>query len=120
MATEGVEPREYRVWLKPGEQVHPVEGADYDQVPNYPLPREDQASGPPSDRWTWKIARTRPKGGRPGEVVVHIWDCPDAPAGAPEVDLFEALEVMRSSAGAVACKECGAAVALHPLLEAPR
>ncbi|WP_406390196.1 DUF6233 domain-containing protein [Streptomyces sp. NBC_00882] len=119
LATEGVEPREYRVWLKPGEQVHPIEGVAYDQVPKYPLAREEQDSAPPSDRWAWKIARTRPRGGRPGKVVVHIWDCSAAPAGEPEVDLFEALEVMRSTAGAVACKEFGAAVALHPLLEAP-
>jgi hypothetical protein len=49
--------------------------------------------------------------------VVHVWDCPDAPAGQPEVDLFDALDVLRTTAGAVPCKECDAAVALDPLLD---
>ncbi|MFF3940353.1 hypothetical protein [Streptomyces phaeofaciens] len=61
---ESVEPREYRVWLTPGEQVHPVAGADYSQVPTHPWPRDgDQAAsrgGPPPNRWAWKVQRTRP------------------------------------------------------------
>ncbi|MDG5807909.1 DUF6233 domain-containing protein [Streptomyces ossamyceticus] len=111
---EDVEPQEYRVWLKPA-QATPVEGVSYDQVPTFPLPREDDG-GDAADRWAWKIQRVPPKGGRPGEVVVHIWDCPEAPIGQPEVDLFDALDVLRSTPTAVACPECGAAVALDPLL----
>ncbi|MCT9142432.1 DUF6233 domain-containing protein, partial [Streptomyces violarus] len=105
--SEGVEPREYRVWLTP-EQARPVDGVAYDGVPTYALPRKDQQA-PASDRWAWKVQRIPPREGRPGSVVVHVWDCPDAPAGAPERDLFEALDVLRTAAGAVACKECGAA-----------
>ena len=115
--TQQVEPQEYRVWLTPA-QAQPVEGVSYDDVPNYPLPREDeQAPAPDSDRWAWKVQRVPPQGGRPGSVVVHIWDCPDAPAGDPEIDVHEALDVLRSAAGAVPCKECGASIALGPLLD---
>ncbi|MGW9024514.1 DUF6233 domain-containing protein [Streptomyces sp. NPDC055722] len=115
--TEGVEPREYRVWLTP-DQARPVEGVSYEQVSTYALPREDREDkdGPASDRWGWKV-RIPPRHGRPGAVVVHIWDCPETPAGGDELDVFEALEVLRSTAGAVACKECGASVALGPLMD---
>jgi hypothetical protein len=47
--------------------------------------------------------------GNPGAVVVHVWGCPDAPVGNPEVDVHEALDVLRSMEGAVTWKECGAA-----------
>ncbi|WP_331729775.1 DUF6233 domain-containing protein [Streptomyces chartreusis] len=111
--SEGVEPREYLVWLTP-EQARPVDGVSYEDVPTHSLPREaDQA--PPADRWAWKVQRIPPRNGRPGQVVVHVWDCADAPAGDPEVDVHEALDVLRTVAGAVPCKECGAAVALGPL-----
>ncbi|WP_371648750.1 DUF6233 domain-containing protein [Streptomyces mirabilis] len=111
--TEGVEPREYRVWLTP-EQARPVAGVSYDEVPTHALAQEQHAPDP--GRWGWKVQRTRPHRGRPGSVVGHIWDCSDAPADEDELNVFAALEVMRSTAGAVACKECGAAVALDPLL----
>ncbi|MFF4829972.1 DUF6233 domain-containing protein [Streptomyces sp. NPDC001312] len=61
--------------------------------------------------------RIPPRHGRPGAVVVHIGDCPETPAGGGELDVFEALEVLRSTAGAVACKECGAVVARGPLMD---
>ncbi|MGI5143454.1 DUF6233 domain-containing protein [Streptomyces sp. CA-106110] len=111
--SEGVEPREYRVWLTP-EQAQPVEGASYERVPTYALYGEHQGAQA-SDRWAWKIQRTRPRDGRPGRVVVHVWDCPDAPADGPEVDVHEALDVLRSTAGAVTCADCSATVALDPL-----
>jgi hypothetical protein len=110
---ESVEAREYVVWLTP-DQARPVDGVSYDDVPTYRLPAE--VTGPDPGRWGWKVRRTPPRAGGP-PVVVHIWDCPEAPAGDEELDLFAALEVMRSTAGAVACTECGAAVALTPLLE---
>jgi hypothetical protein len=115
-ATERVEPREYRVWLTP-EQARPLDGVSYEGVPTYPLPSEEEGSAPASDRWAWKVQRDRPRDGRPGVVIVHVWDCEDAPSGGDELDVFDALEVLRSTAGAVACKECGAAVALGPLLD---
>ncbi|MFK0110200.1 DUF6233 domain-containing protein [Streptomyces sp. NPDC091217] len=114
---ERVEPREYRVWLTP-EQAHPIEGVSYDDVPTHPLARAEQDPAPASDRWAWKVQRVRASGGRPGRVVVHIWDCADAPAGAPEIDVHDALDGLRTTSGAVPCKECGAAVALGPLLDA--
>ncbi|WP_318199179.1 DUF6233 domain-containing protein [Streptomyces sp. SCL15-4] len=52
--------------------------------------------------------------GRPRRFVVHVADCPEAPADASELDVFAALEVLRLP-GAVACSECGADVALGPL-----
>ncbi|MGW4981634.1 DUF6233 domain-containing protein [Streptomyces mirabilis] len=48
------------------------------------------------------MERTRPRGGRPGAVIVHIWDCENAPTGGDELDVHEALDVLRSTAGAVA------------------
>lgn len=115
--TERVEAREYRVWLTAA-QASLVEGVSYDDVPTYPLSLVDE-QGPEADsgRWAWKVQRVPPRAGDPGAVVVHVWDCPDAPAGDPEVDVYEALDVLRSTAGAVPCKECGAAVALGPLLD---
>ncbi|QUC63826.1 hypothetical protein IOD14_43985 (plasmid) [Streptomyces sp. A2-16] len=113
---ERVEPREYRVWLT-AEQAQPLDGVSYEGVPTYPLPSKGKDPAPASDRWGWKVQRVRPQGGRPGVVVVHVWDCEDAPSGGDELNVFDALEVLRSTAGAVACKECGAAVALGPLLE---
>ncbi|GHH22337.1 DUF6233 domain-containing protein [Streptomyces lanatus] len=112
---EGIEAREYRVWLIPGEQVQPIDGVSYDQVPKYALPKEG-TSEPDENRWGWKVQRIRPRDGRPGAVIMHVWDCPDAPAGDSEIDVHEALDFMRSTAGAVLCKECDAAIALGPLL----
>ncbi|MGW2937852.1 DUF6233 domain-containing protein [Streptomyces sp. NPDC001156] len=112
-SSETVEPREYLVWLTP-DQARPVEGVSYDQVPTHRLPPEHQAPDP--GRWGWKVQRTPRARRRPGSVAVHIWDCPEAPADGEEIDVHAALEVVRSTAGAVACKECDAAVALGPLL----
>lgn len=110
---EGIEAQEYRVWLTPGEQVHAIDGVSYDHVPTHALPRESE---PDANRWAFKMQRVH-REGRPGGIVMHIWDCPDAPAGDPEMDLYEALDVMRATAGASLCKECGCAVALGPLLD---
>jgi len=119
--SEGVVAREYRVWLTPGKQVDPIKGVDYTDVPTFPhtVAAPEPEPGQDSDRWAFKVQRLRPSADRrgPGGVVVHIWDCPDAPAGNPEIDVYEALEVMRTTAGAVLCKECGCAVALGPLLD---
>jgi hypothetical protein len=113
-ATEQVEAREYRVWLTPDGVAQP-DGVSYDGVPTYPLSLEEQ--GPDPGRWGWKIERTRPRDGHPSTVVVHIWDCKNTPAGNDELDVLAALDVLRSTPGAVACKECGAAVALGPLVD---
>jgi hypothetical protein len=114
---EGIEAREFRVWLTPGEQVHPIDGVSYEHVPAHPLPAEPGAPDP--NRWAFKPQRIRPPRDRtgPGSVVMHVWDCPDAPAGDAELDVYEALDMMRSTAGATLCKECGAAVSLGPLLD---
>ncbi|MFC8350974.1 DUF6233 domain-containing protein [Streptomyces sp. NPDC057280] len=112
--TEEVEAREYRVWLTP-DHVRRPEGASYDDVPTIPLSKADQ--GDHSGRWGWKVQRIPSGQGGPGGVVVHVWDCQDAPAGNEEIDLFAALEVLNTAASAVACKECDAAVALGPLLD---
>ncbi|GHE16003.1 hypothetical protein [Streptomyces alanosinicus] len=100
--TETVQPRVYRVWLTPA-QVSRPEGVSYDDVPTHHLPREDQ--GDDSGRWGWKVQRLPPRSGKP-----------DAPAGNEELDVLAVLEVLRTTAGAVPCKECDAAVALGPLL----
>jgi hypothetical protein len=44
-----------------------------------------------------------------------VWDCPEAPAEASELDVFGALEVL-AVPGTVACSECGADIALGPLV----
>ncbi|MER5511547.1 DUF6233 domain-containing protein [Streptomyces sp. NPDC002766] len=114
---ESVEPREYRAWLT-AKEAQPVDGVSYDDVPTYPLPRETRQKGPAGDRWAWKIQRVPSRDGRPGRVVVHVWDCPDAPRGAEELDVYEAIEVLTSaSSGAVACKECEVSIALGPFLD---
>lgn len=111
--TDTVEPREYRVWLTPG-QAQPIDGIRYDAVPRYPLRREE-LSAQAADRWAWKIQRAPAVGGRPGALVVHVWDCEEAPREAEELDVLAALEVLRRP-GATACSECGADVALGPLM----
>jgi len=111
--TEGVEPREYRVWLT-ADQARPIEGVSYDKVPTHPLGREDPTAAA-ADRWAWKIQRVPSRTGRPAGVVVHLWDCSEALADGDELSLFEALDVLRRP-GAVACEECGADVALGPLV----
>ncbi|MER5295265.1 DUF6233 domain-containing protein [Streptomyces pharetrae] len=57
----------------------------------------------------------RRQDGRPQRFVVHVWDCPEAPAEASELDVFGALEVL-AVPGAVACSECGADIDLDPLV----
>ncbi|OSZ59300.1 hypothetical protein OQI_17100 [Streptomyces pharetrae CZA14] len=111
--TETVEPREYRVWLT-AEQARPIQGVSYDQVPTHPLQRQAPTTEG-TDRWAWKVQRTGPgKDGRAHRFVVHVWDCPQAPADASELDVFSALEAL-AVPGAVACSECSADVALGPL-----
>ncbi|WP_234444720.1 DUF6233 domain-containing protein [Streptomyces sp. NRRL F-525] len=110
-ATERVEPREYRVWLT-DEQARPVDGVTYDRVPTYGPPKEEKASA----RWSWTVERVRPRHGRPGAVIVHITGCEAAPAGGDQLDVFDALDVLSTTAGAVACKECGASISVGPLL----
>jgi hypothetical protein len=87
--TEAVEPREYRVWLA-AEQARPMQGVSYDHVPTHPLQREaPTAEG--ADRWARKVQRTDPgKDDRAHRLVVHVWDCPEAPADASELDVFGA------------------------------
>lgn len=109
---ESVEPREYRVWLTP-DQTYPIDGVRYDSVPTYPLRRE-QPTAQAADRWAWKIQRMPATGGRPTALIVHVWDCDEAPQEAEELDVFAALEVLRHP-GAVPCTECGADLALGPL-----
>lgn len=111
--TEGVEPREYRVWLTAA-QARPIPGVSYDRVPTQHLPHEDPTAQA-ADRWAWKVQQVRLPGGRPGGVVVHVWDCEEAPADGAELSVFEALGVLQRP-GAVACPECQADVALGPLM----
>ncbi|MGW5665739.1 DUF6233 domain-containing protein [Streptomyces sp. NPDC003758] len=44
-----------------------------------------------------------------------MWDCEEAPQEAEELDVPAALEELRHP-GAAACTECGADVALGPLM----
>ncbi|WP_219822341.1 DUF6233 domain-containing protein [Streptomyces sp. Ru72] len=68
-------------------------------------------------RWARKIQRGPAFGGRPGALAVHVWDCEEAPGEAEELDVFAALAALRRP-GAVARTECGADVALGPLMQA--
>ncbi|MEW2467928.1 DUF6233 domain-containing protein [Streptomyces sp. NPDC046994] len=114
--TESVEPREYRVWLRP-EQVDPLDGVSYEAVPTYGPPRKNPASfAQADDRWAWKVQRKSADGGQLPEAVVHVWDCTEAPAGAEEMTVFDALDVLRAP-GSVPCSKCGADVALGPLID---
>lgn len=113
-ATEQVEAREYRVWVTP-DHVRRPEGVSYDGAPTIPLP--GRAHEDDSGRWGWKVQRVPRRNSQPGAVVVHVWDCEEAPAGDEELDVFAALDVLQTVAGAVACKECGASLALGPLVD---
>lgn len=107
---EGIEPAEYRVWLSPN-QVRPLDGVTYD-VPTHRLP----TTAPPDTRWAWTVQRLRgPDGRSTPQTVVHVYDCEHSPRGASELNLDEALDALQRP-GARACKECGAAEALTPLL----
>ncbi|MFB7311766.1 DUF6233 domain-containing protein [Streptomyces sp. NPDC056192] len=110
--TESVEPREYRVWLTP-KQALPIDGVSYAEVPTHPLHGEG-SSASAADRWSWKAQRVESRGKGYGSWVVHVWDCPEAPAGGEELSVFEALEVMHQR-DAVGCSKCGADAALGPL-----
>ncbi|MFC8350943.1 DUF6233 domain-containing protein [Streptomyces sp. NPDC057280] len=110
--SESVEPREYRVWLT-ADQAQPVPGVSYDLVPTRAL-RPQAPTAQASDRRAWKLQHQAAAGGRPASVVVHVWDCPEAPAAGEELDVFAALDELRRP-GAQACSECGADVALGPL-----
>lgn len=113
---EQVVPAEFRAWLTPGVQVHAIDGVDYSRVPKHRL--DDQpAAAPDPKRWTWKLQRTAPGNGRPGSVTVHEWNCSEAPADEPEIELQAALDTMTHTKGAVLCQDCAAATSLGPLLD---
>jgi hypothetical protein len=71
---------------------------------------------PPVARWAWTVERVRASGGRAGGTRVHVYDCKDSPGGDRELNLDEALTELQRP-GAKACKKCGAAEALMPLLD---
>lgn len=102
---------EYRVWVT-ADQVRPIEGVSYDQVETIPLPKP---APDPDVRWAWKVERVRGPGGRIAGTVVHVWDCPQGGAPPEELNLDQALDALERP-GARACKECGAAEALLPIL----
>lgn len=109
--SESVEAREYRVWLT-ADQAQPVPGVSYDLVPTRAL-HPEVPPAQESDRWAWKLQHQE-AGGRRASVVVHVWDCPEAPAAGQELNVFAALDALHRP-GATACSECGADVALGPL-----
>ncbi|MFJ8313492.1 MULTISPECIES: DUF6233 domain-containing protein [unclassified Streptomyces] len=82
-----------------------------DHVPGYPLPAPLPA---PDLRWAWTIEPIK-RGPRIVGTVVHSYDCVDSPERAEELNLDQALTVLRR-AGARACLKCEAAVALGPLV----
>jgi hypothetical protein len=98
-----VEPVEFTVWV-PADFVRPLEDQDYDSVPTTRLP-----APPVEARWVWR----QPLPGK-GGILVHVHDCEKWSDG-PELNLDEALTTLQRS-GARACKDCGAAEALLPLL----
>ncbi|MEW1926389.1 DUF6233 domain-containing protein [Streptomyces sp. NPDC088360] len=107
---EGIEAAEYRVWLA-AEQAGPIGGVTYDDVPTYRLPSDE----PPDTRWAWTVQRLQDHAGRVTRTVVHLYDCESSPGGASELNLDEALDALERP-GAQACKKCGAAASLTPLL----
>lgn len=118
---ERVEAREYRMWLTPDKEVHPIPGVDYKQVPKVPLTdvvssQDEQSGGLDPKRWTWKVERIRGHG-RPGALVIHEWNCAEAPVDEPEIDVQAALDTMTTTPGATLCQECDASVVLTPLLD---
>jgi hypothetical protein len=115
-ADEQVVPAEFRAWLTPGVQVHAIDGIDYSRVPSYPLADGSRSTLDPN-RWTWKLQRTPPGNGRPGSVVVHEWNCSEAPADEPEIDLQAALDTVTHTPRATLCEDCAASVSLTPLVD---
>lgn len=111
---EGIEPAEYRVWLSDA-QARPIDGITYD-VPTHRLSTEPPQA--PDARWAWTVQRLRGPTGRPADTVVHDWECEHSPGGAAELNLDQALTALEQP-GARACKTCGAAVVLTPLLGGP-
>ncbi|WP_371674755.1 DUF6233 domain-containing protein (plasmid) [Streptomyces sp. NBC_00289] len=114
----GVEAAEYRVWVRAPEHVRPVDGVDYDQVTTEHLP----APAPSPIREV--LGERRPSGwvlqklgdGRgPTRSVLHAPDCDDAPAGAPLLDLEQALDAAENPATQL-CTRCGCAQELTPVL----
>ncbi|MFE4678216.1 DUF6233 domain-containing protein [Streptomyces sp. NPDC056723] len=105
-----VAPGEYRVWLS-NEEAVPLDGVSYEAVPTHRLAPVPE----PEMRWAWSLQRLQGKNGRVGGNVVHDYDCPDSPRGATELNLDQALDALQRP-GTQACKECGAAVVLLPLL----
>ncbi|WP_328535114.1 DUF6233 domain-containing protein [Streptomyces sp. NBC_00344] len=102
---------EYRVWVSP-EQLRPLEGVRYDQVPIRGLP-PDQEPAPAGPRWGWRVVPLLDNRRRTLGQVVHVHDCTEAEGGR-DADLDEALDALRRPGGQ-ACQECAAAEALLPL-----
>ncbi|MDI3408305.1 DUF6233 domain-containing protein [Streptomyces cavernicola] len=106
------EAAEYLVWVTPGIHVQRIEGEDYSGVPTAPL---RSAPAEPDLRWAWTVERRRLDGGR-FELVVHTYDCAEAPAGGEELNIDQALNALERP-GARACRVCDAAASLLPLLD---
>ncbi|MCX5233436.1 DUF6233 domain-containing protein [Streptomyces sp. NBC_00233] len=112
----GVEAAEYRMWLRPQDHLHPVEGTSYEAVPTERLPAPslvERILGPrrPSG---WVLEDL---GGRTGrsQAVVHAVDCTEAPRGAPRLSLDQALAAAERP-GVRLCSLCGASQELDPVL----
>ncbi|MEU6314037.1 DUF6233 domain-containing protein [Streptomyces sp. NPDC047014] len=112
----GVEAAEYRVWVRAPENVWPVDGVDYDQVPTEPLPpkstvREVLGELRPSG---WVLAKVH-EGRGPARGVLHAPDCDEAPKGSPLLNLQRALDAAENP-GTRLCTLCGCAQELTPML----
>ncbi|MFE5948172.1 DUF6233 domain-containing protein [Streptomyces sp. NPDC056480] len=110
----GVEPAEYRMWLRPQDHLHPVEGTSYDAVPierleSSSLVERVQGARRPSG---WVL---QDLGGRRGrsQAAVHTVDCAEAPQSAPLLSLDQALAAA-ARPGVRLCSLCGTAQELDP------
>ncbi|MFF2331913.1 MULTISPECIES: DUF6233 domain-containing protein [unclassified Streptomyces] len=111
-----VEAAEYRVWLDPSAQVKPIDGVSYDDVPRKLLPPPPTYPDPgPGEPWGWVLEKLPQRGRGPAESVLHVSDCPEAPAGAPVLKLEAALTAAENPRVRT-CTVCRAAIELDPLL----
>ncbi|MEU6492984.1 DUF6233 domain-containing protein [Streptomyces sp. NPDC046984] len=109
----GVEPAEYRVWVRAPEHVRPVHGVNYSAVPAERLEKPSavrEALGPrrPSG---WVLVKL--DGGR---GVIHAVDCEEAPVEGPVLTLDDVLDAAEHP-GTRLCSLCGAAAELEPVLK---